>query len=39
MSATVRENIIFSHEYEETFYNMVIDGADLYTFIIDLDSH
>lgn len=38
MSATVRENIIFSHEYEETFYNMVIDGADLYTFIINLDS-
>jgi len=26
MSATVRENIIFFHEYEETFYNLVIEG-------------
>lgn len=38
MSATVRENILFSHEYEETFYNMVVDGADFYTFVIDPDS-
>lgn len=29
MSATVRENILFSHEYEETFYNMVIDACAL----------
>ena len=26
MSATIRENILFTHEYEETFYNLVIDG-------------
>ncbi|KIK09066.1 hypothetical protein K443DRAFT_672103 [Laccaria amethystina LaAM-08-1] len=29
MSATVRENILFSHEYEETFYNMVVDACAL----------
>lgn len=27
LSATVRENILFSHEYEETFYNLVIEGV------------
>jgi len=26
LSATVRENILFSHEYDETFYNLVIEG-------------
>ena len=26
MSATVRDNILFSHEYDETFYNLVLDG-------------
>ena len=26
LSASVRENILFSHEYEETFYNLVIEG-------------
>jgi hypothetical protein len=26
MSATVRENILFSHEYDETFYNLVVEG-------------
>lgn len=26
MSATVRENILFSHEYDEYFYNLVIEG-------------
>lgn len=26
LSATVRENILFSHEYDETFYNMVVEG-------------
>ncbi len=26
MSATVRENILFSHEYDEVFYNLVIEG-------------
>lgn len=27
MSATVKENIIFAHEYDEAFYNLVIDGG------------
>ena len=26
MSASVRDNIIFSHEYDESFYNLVLDG-------------
>lgn len=26
MSATVRDNILFSHEYDETFYNLVVEG-------------
>lgn len=26
MSASVRENILFSYEYDETFYNLVIEG-------------
>ncbi|KAF9054330.1 multidrug resistance-associated ABC transporter [Panaeolus papilionaceus] len=29
MSATVRENILFFHEYDETFYNLVIEGCAL----------
>ncbi|KAF8159727.1 multidrug resistance-associated ABC transporter [Crassisporium funariophilum] len=29
LSATVRENILFSHEYDETFYNLVIEGCAL----------
>lgn len=32
MSATVRDNIIFSHEYDETFYNLVLDGKVFPTF-------
>ena len=28
MSATVRDNIVFSYEYDEVFYNLVLDGAD-----------
>ena len=31
LSASVRDNILFSHEYDEQFYNMVIDG--LYVFV------
>lgn len=30
MSATVRENILFSHEYDEIFYNLVVDGKTLF---------
>lgn len=26
LSASVRENILFSHEYDETFYNLVVEG-------------
>ncbi|XP_006462121.1 hypothetical protein AGABI2DRAFT_151707 [Agaricus bisporus var. bisporus H97] len=29
MSATIRENILFSHEYDETFYNLVIEACAL----------
>ncbi|KAL4264103.1 ATP-binding cassette transporter C [Pleurotus pulmonarius] len=29
LSATVRENIVFSHEYDETFYNLVIEACAL----------
>ncbi|KZV64400.1 P-loop containing nucleoside triphosphate hydrolase protein [Peniophora sp. CONT] len=29
MSATVRDNILFSHEYDETFYNLVLDACAL----------
>ncbi|KAG6889968.1 hypothetical protein C0992_003448 [Termitomyces sp. T32_za158] len=29
LSATVRENILFSHEYDETFYNLVIEACAL----------
>lgn len=27
MSASVRDNILFSHEYDDTFYNLVLDGV------------
>ena len=27
MGASIRDNILFSHEYDETFYNLVLDGA------------
>jgi len=26
MSGTIKDNILFSHEYDETFYNLVLDG-------------
>lgn len=26
MSATIRDNIVFSYEYDEAFYNLVLDG-------------
>jgi hypothetical protein len=29
LSSTVRDNILFSHEYDETFYNLVIEGLSL----------
>ncbi|KAH8093747.1 metal resistance protein YCF1 [Cristinia sonorae] len=29
MSATVRDNILFSHEFDEPFYNMVLDACAL----------
>ncbi|KAJ4486607.1 P-loop containing nucleoside triphosphate hydrolase protein, partial [Lentinula edodes] len=29
LSATIRENILFSHEYDETFYNMVVEACVL----------
>ena len=27
MSATIKDNIVFNYEYDETFYNLVLDGA------------
>jgi hypothetical protein len=27
MGASIRDNILFSHEYDEAFYNLVLDGA------------
>lgn len=35
MSASVRENILFSHEYDETFYQLVIEGKS----ILSADTH
>lgn len=32
MSATVRDNIIFSHEFDEPFYNLVLDGVHAISF-------
>lgn len=29
LSTTVRDNILFSHEYDEVFYNLVIEGCAL----------
>lgn len=29
MSATIRDNILFSHKYDEVFYNLVLDGSSL----------
>lgn len=26
LSASVRDNILFSHAYDENFYNLVLDG-------------
>ena len=26
-SATIKENILFSHEYDEEFYDLVLDGV------------
>jgi hypothetical protein len=26
MGASIRDNILFSHEYDESFYNLVLDG-------------
>ena len=31
MSATIRDNILFSHKYEEEFYNLVLDGVSALT--------
>jgi hypothetical protein len=37
MSGTIRENILFSHRYDETFYNLVLDGASFFVAMM-LDS-
>ena len=29
MGASIRDNILFSHEYDESFYNLVLDGMYL----------
>ena len=30
LSATVRDNILFSHTYDESFYDLVIEGPYFY---------
>ena len=29
MGASIRDNILFSHEYDEAFYDLVLDGVYL----------
>lgn len=29
MSATIKDNIVFNYEYDEEFYNLVLDGMYL----------
>ena len=31
MSATIKDNILFSHKYDEVFYNLVLDGKFIRT--------
>ena len=31
MSGTIKDNILFSHHYDETFYDLVLDGERLHT--------
>jgi ABC-type multidrug transport system fused ATPase/permease subunit len=33
LSATVRDNILFSHEYDEVFYNLVVEGMHRINFV------
>ncbi|KAG1776049.1 P-loop containing nucleoside triphosphate hydrolase protein [Suillus placidus] len=33
LSATVRDNILFSHEYDEVFYNLVIEGMYMINYV------
>ncbi len=33
MSATIRDNILFSHKYDEVFYNLVLDGPSYYSYL------
>ena len=44
-SASIRDNILFSHEYDDAFYNVVLDGmfssldnADFFL-IISIEQH
>lgn len=30
MNTTIRDNIVFSHEYDEAFYNAVLDGEKFF---------
>lgn len=32
MSATIKDNIVFNYEYDEDFYNLVLDGTSLLPF-------
>jgi len=31
MSGTIKDNILFSHHYDDTFYNLVLDGKCSYS--------
>ena len=33
MSATIKDNIVFNYEYDEDFYNLVLDGIVTYRVI------
>ena len=38
MSATIRDNILFSHKYDEVFYNIVLDGELCKAFLLPICS-
>ena len=34
MSATIKDNIVFNYEYDEAFYNLVLDGRSCRVFVL-----
>ena len=39
MSGTIKDNILFSHQYDDTFYNLVLDGEGSNPSNLCRDSH